>query len=97
METLAVFRDISLLWLIFLTLLAVLPFGVLFFFAVKGMVRLRQLAKQYLPIAQDYARLVADKSEEISQKVTDPIIGAHAKAAQVNGLTKAVFDRRKNA
>jgi hypothetical protein len=97
METLAVFRDISLLWLIFLTFLAVLPFAVLFFFAVKGMVRLRQLAKQYLPVAQDYARLVADKSEEVSQKVTDPIIGANAKAAQVNGLTKAIFDRRNNA
>jgi cell division protein FtsB len=97
METLAVFRDISLLWLIFLTFLAVLPFGVLFFFAVKGMHRLRQLAKQYLPVAQDYARLVADKSEEVSQKVTDPIIGANAKAAQVNGLTKAIFDRRNNA
>ena len=94
---LAVWRDISLLWLIFLTLLAVLPFGVLFFFAVKGMHRLRQLAKQYLPVAQEKARLVAAKSEEISQKVTDPISGAHAKAAQGNGLTKAIFDRRKNA
>jgi hypothetical protein len=94
---LAVWRDLSLLWLIFLTLLAVLPFGVLFFFAVKGMVRLRQLAKQYLPLAQEKARLVADKTEEISQKVTDPIIGANAKAAQVNGLTKAIFARRKNA
>jgi hypothetical protein len=41
---LAVFRDISLLWLIFLTLISILPFAVLFFFAIQGMRRLRQLA-----------------------------------------------------
>ncbi len=93
---LAVWRDISLMWLLFLTLLAVLPFGVLFFFAVKGMRRLRQLAKQYLPLVQEKARLVSGKTEEISQKVTNPIIGAHARAAQANGLTKAILTRRKN-
>ena len=97
MEGLAVWRDISLLWLILLTLIAVLPFGVLFFFAIKGMRRLRQLAKQYLPLAQEKARLVADKTEEVSQKVASPIIGAHARAAQVNGVTKAILTRRKNA
>lgn len=92
--TLAVWRDISLLWLIFLALIAVLPFGAIFFFAVKGMRRLRQLAVLYLPIAQDKARLVADKTEEISQKVTKPIISAHAKAAQVEGIRKAIFTGR---
>ncbi len=92
---LAVWRDISLLWLIFLTLIAVLPFGVIFFFAIQGMRRLRQLAEQYLPVAQEKARLAADKTEEISQKVTSPIIGAHARAAQVNGIRKAILTRRQ--
>lgn len=92
---LAVFRDISLLWLIFLTLIAVLPFGVLFFFAVRGMRRLRQLAKQYLPVAQEKARLVANKTEEVSRKVTNPVIHTQVRAAQVGGLTRAIFSRRK--
>ena len=92
---LAVFRDMSLLWLIFLTLIAILPFGVLFFFAVRGMHRLRQLAKQYLPLAQEKARLVADKTEEVSQKVSDPIISVKAKTAQVHGVRKAIFTRRQ--
>jgi hypothetical protein len=92
---LAVFRDISLLWLIFLTLIALLPFGVLFFFAIQGMHRLRQLAKQYLPIAQEKARWVAGKTEEVSQKVSDPIIGVKAKTAQVDGIRKAIFTRRQ--
>jgi hypothetical protein len=92
---LAVWRDISLLWLIFLTFLSVLPFVVLFFFLIKGMHRLRQLLVTYLPVAQDKARLVADKSAEISQKVADPFIGMHVKAAQVDGLRKAIFTRRQ--
>lgn len=93
---LAVFRDISLIWLIFLTLIAVLPFAFVFFFAIKGMIRLRQLAKQYLPIAQEKAQLVADKTEEISYKVAKPIIQTQAKAAQANGLAKAIFARRND-
>ncbi len=91
----AVWSDISLMWLIFLTLIAVLPFAVLFFYAIKGLRRLRQLAKQYLPIAQEKARLVADTTDQISLKVTSPIIGAHARAVQVNGVRKAILTRRQ--
>ena len=94
---LAVMRDISLLWLIFLTLIAIIPFGVLFFFAIRGLVRLRQLVKLYAPIAQDKTRLVAALTEEYSLKIARPIIGAKAKAAQVDGTTRAIFARRKNA
>jgi len=93
---LAVFRDISLIWLIFLTLVAVLPFAFLFFFAVKGMIRLRQLTKLYAPIAQEKAQLLADTTEEISHKIANPVIQAQAKAAQANGLAKAIFTRRSS-
>jgi CBS domain containing-hemolysin-like protein len=91
---LAVWSDISLMWLIVLTLIAILPFAVLFFFAIRGLHRLRQLAKQFLPIAQQKARLVADTTDQISLKVTSPIIGAHARAAQVNTVRKAILTRR---
>jgi hypothetical protein len=91
---LAVWRDISLLWLIFLSLIAVLPFAVLFFYAIKGLHRLRQWVERFLPLAQEKARLVADKSEEYSRKVASPVISAHVKTAQVNGIRKAIFTRR---
>ena len=94
---LAVFRDISLLWLIFLALVSVLPFAVLFFYAIKGMQRLRQLAKIYLPIAQEKTRFLADKTEQISQQVAAPIITIESKAAQVSGTTKEIFGRRNSA
>jgi hypothetical protein len=95
--SLAVWRDISLLWLIFLALIAVLPFGVIFFFCIRGMRRLRQLVLTYLPLAQDKARLVAAKTDEISQKVTEPVINAHAKAARVDGMRRAIFTRRQSS
>ena len=94
---LSTWADISLMWLIFLTLLMVIPIGVIFFFAVRGMHRLRQLAKIYLPIAQEQTRLLADKTEEISQQVAGPIITVESKAAQVSGTTKAIFGRRNSA
>ncbi len=95
MNVVAVLRDISLLWLIFLTFVAILPVGVILFFAVKGMHRLRQLAKQFLPIAQDKARQVANVTERVSQKVADPIIGVEAKKAEVGGVARAILRRKK--
>ncbi len=92
----AVWRDISLLWLIFLTFVAILPLAVAFFFAVRGMHRLRQLAKQYLPLAQEKTRLVADKTEEISHKVAKPFIEVQARAAEISGIITAI-KRRKRA
>ena len=93
---LSVWADISLMWLIFLTLLMVIPIGAVLFFAVKGMHRLRQLAKQYLPIAQEKTQFVADKTEEVSIRIANPFITVHSKSAQANGVTKAIFARRKS-
>jgi hypothetical protein len=92
---LSVWADISLMWLILLTFVSILPIAVLFFFMIKGMRRLRQLAILYLPLIQDKARLVATKSDEISQQVAKPIITVYAKSAQANGLRKAIFTRRR--
>jgi hypothetical protein len=90
---LAVWRDISLVWLIFFAFLSILPFGVLFFFAVKGMHRLRQLAKLYLPIAQDKARVVAQATERAGTKLAAPVIALSARAAQWDGIRRATFRR----
>jgi hypothetical protein len=91
-----VWRDISLLWLIFLTLIAALPFGVIFYLATRGMRRLRQLAKQYLPLARTKAVEMADVTEKASQKVTKPFIEASARTAEINAILTTTFARRKN-
>jgi hypothetical protein len=89
-----VWRDVSLLWLNCLTFIAVVPFGVLFFFAVKGMRRLRQLAKKYLPVAQDKAQSVADVADRTSQKLAAPVIGLHVKTTQIDGMIRAIRRRK---
>jgi hypothetical protein len=91
----AVWRDISLLWLIFLTLIAILPVGVIFFFAVRGMRRLRQLAKQYLPIAQQKAAQVAELTERASHKVVKPVVEVHARATEVDSMMTAILRRKR--
>ena len=58
MLALSTWADISLIWLIFLTLLTILPISILFFFAIKGLNRLRQLVKIYMPIIREKARLM---------------------------------------
>ena len=86
---LSVWADISLMWLIFLTFVTILPIAVLFYFLIKGLHRLRQLAKQYMPIALEKTQQVAD--------ITDPIIRVRGGAAQAQGISRAIFSRRKNA
>lgn len=92
----AVWRDVSLVWLIFLTFIAVLPFGVIFYFAVRGMLRLRQLARRYLPIAQKTAGQVAETTDRVSRKVVAPVIAVRSAGARVQGIRNAAL-RRKGA
>lgn len=88
-------RNISLVWLNCLTLIAVLPFGIIFFLAVLGMRRLRQLVKQYLPIAQEKAESLADATDRVSGKVAAPVVGLHARGAQIQGALHAIRRRRE--
>jgi len=88
-----VWRDISLIWLISLTFVSVLPFAIAFFFAIKGMQKLRGLVKRFAPVAQNKAHTMAVKSDEISQKVAKPFIVAYAKTAQARTMTRAITRR----
>jgi len=95
MEFLAVWRDISLLWLIFLTLIPALLAGVILFFCIKGMHRLRQVTRKTLTIAQDKARQVANGTERASQKVVRPFIAANAAGARIGAVARTTVTRRK--
>jgi len=95
MDFLAVWRDISLLWLIFLTLIPALLAGVILFFCIKGMHRLRQMTRKYFPIAQNAARQVANGTELASQKVVSPFIAAHVAGARIGTIARTTVTRRK--
>lgn len=94
---LEVWRDVSLIWLILLTLVAVLPIAVIFFFGIKGLNRVRQLMKKYLPIAQVKARQLASATEQMSGKIAKPVISASAASAQAKTITRTVVTRREQS
>jgi hypothetical protein len=90
---LAVWRDISLIWLLLLTIISILPISIVLFFLVKGMHRLRQLVKEYLPLAQEMVRQVAAKVDEICDKIIAPFVSIYAAWARLNAITKTIFRR----
>jgi hypothetical protein len=59
------------------------------------MVKLRQVTKKYLLLAQEKAEMVADTAQGASQRVAAPVIQVRAKGAQVRGIRKAIFARRQ--
>jgi hypothetical protein len=90
---LAVWRDISLIWLILWTLLAVLPVGVLLFFAIKGLHHLRPMTRKALRSVQSRIWQVGNVADRLSQKATAPVVRLRARAAQVDRLRRAAFRR----
>ena len=71
---LATARDLSIILLAIEAIILVLVPGVIFYFSIKG---LRQGTKWLkitgLPEAQRYTRLMADKTNEYSAKIAEPI------------------------
>ena len=86
----SVWADISLIWLITLALIGILPFVALFYFAVRGMRRVNELARQYLPIAVEKVEMVADKTEEICNQIANPVVKTYSAVARVRGMTRAI-------
>jgi hypothetical protein len=95
MDFLAVWRDISLLWLNFLALIPALVAGAILFFCIKGMHWLRRMTRRYSPIVQDKARQVASGTEQASQKVVSPFIAAHVAGARIGTIARTTVTRRK--
>lgn len=91
----AVWRDLSLMWLILWTFIAILPIGAILFFAVKGMHRLRPATRRALRTVQSKAQQVNDVTGRLGAKAVAPAIHLRARAAQVDRLSRAIFRRRE--
>jgi hypothetical protein len=90
-----VWRNVSLCWLNCLTLICVVPFGLVFAFMVMGLRRLRQGTKRVMPVAQEKAQSVAEATDRASRKLAAPVIGLHSKAAQIDGTIHAIRRRKR--
>ena len=91
----SVWADISLIWLLSLALVGILPIAVIMFLLVKGMRRLNQLARQHLLIATQKVEMVANKTQEISDKIANPFIKTYSMPARVRGMRQEI--RRRNS
>jgi hypothetical protein len=94
MDTISVLADISRIWLAFLALLAVLPWGVLFYFIIKGLNKARWAVKVYSPVVRLKASQVADATGQVSAKIAQPVVAMHSTGAQVGAMTRNVLRRK---
>jgi hypothetical protein len=83
------------MWLILWTFIAILPIGVVLFFAIKGLYLLRPATRRALRSVQAGAQQVSDVTGRVSVKVAAPAIRLHAGAAQVGRLHRAIFRRKE--
>ena len=81
---LAAWRDLSIILLAIQTLLMVVVVGALLYLLNRGMSKLRGAIRHYSPIIQDRLRQVSEISEQISQKVSAPMIHAETTSAKVH-------------
>ena len=85
---LATARNISIIILAIEGIVLVAIPGVLFYFLNKGMRKGSSWLKSIgLPQAQHYTRLVADKTNEYSNKIAEPIIKVETATTEVQTMT----------
>jgi len=90
-----VWRDISLVWLVFWTLIAILPIAAVLFFAIWGMHRLRPAARNALRVVQPRAQQVSEATSRLSVRLAAPAIQLHARAAQADRLRNVILRRKE--
>ncbi len=92
MTSVAMWRDIALVFLILQAfILALIPAAALYFMN-KGLRQgIRWLKKRGVPEAQRYSRLVADKSQNISTQILSPTIAVDAQLTRVKQTPAALL------
>jgi hypothetical protein len=92
-------RDVALLLLILETALVILPVGALLYVSVRGLLYLKRLAREYLPLAQDYARRVAETTDRVCRSLVRPLVTLAAWRAQAGAIGSAALqtpEQRRN-
>jgi hypothetical protein len=89
---LAIARDLSIILLAIEAIILVAVPGVIFYFSIKGLRQgTRWLKITGLPEAQRYTRLMADKTNEYSARIADPITKVDAAGARARTTASATW------
>jgi hypothetical protein len=83
--------NVSAVWLSFLCFIGLTVAVVASVFAVKGMNAVVSRAPRYLHQAQGYSRLVRTQVDAASDRVTTPVIQAHAQSRRVSTFVGRLF------
>ena len=93
---LAAWRDLSLIWLSFLSfILGIVPL-VLLYFAVRGMLVVNRKVPRYLKLGQYYSGIVRDQTRKYSLLAAEPVTKAHGQAARVETIIRRLTPQPKH-
>jgi hypothetical protein len=79
---LAFWRDLSVIWLSLLCFIGLLIPLVALYYVVRGMQIVNQRALPLLKQAQTYSRLARDKSDDVADRVAEPMLRTKAQTAK---------------
>jgi hypothetical protein len=92
-------RDVALILLILETALVILPVGAVLYLSVRALLYLKRLAREYLPLAQEYARRVATTTDRVCRILVRPMVTLEAWRAQAGAIGNAALrtpEQRRN-
>jgi hypothetical protein len=94
---LAAWRDLSVVWLAFLSfVLGIVPL-VLLFFAVRGMLALNRTLPRYLKLGQYYSGIARDQTRKYSGLLAEPVTRAHREGNRVQAILYNLWPRTTDA
>jgi len=93
--SLALWRDISAVWLLLLCFIGMLIPLAASFFAVWGMHKALERARTALTAAQSVSSTVRDKAGTASEQVVRPVIGAQRLAARASESIRVLTGARR--
>jgi hypothetical protein len=97
--SLGTWADIALMFIILETLVVVAIPLVLFALFARGMMLANEKIRDFMPMLQIYSQQMAESTDQISERITDPLIEAHAQAARWEGRWTRIWQavRRDSA
>jgi hypothetical protein len=89
---LAPWRDLSVVWLVLLTMIFVAVPGIVFYFAQLYLRRLNRWLRLPLLTAQVWALRIEQGSARVSERIASVPIGLHSASANIRVTTRGVVD-----
>jgi hypothetical protein len=94
---LAAWRDLSLIWLSFLSFIIGIVPAVLLYFMVRGMRVVNRAVPRYLKLGQYYSGIVRDQTRKHSLLLAEPVTRTHGQAARVQTIIQHLAPQTSRA